>query len=42
MNGVEVGDGGDGSLEDLELYVDTSRRAVVHIWMMVGEKKCAI
>ena len=43
MNGAEVGDGGAESLEDLEVYVDTSRRAVVHVWMTAGEKKkCTI
>ena len=30
MNGGEVGDEGEKSLEDLELYVDTLRHAVVH------------
>jgi hypothetical protein len=30
VNGGEVGDEGEESLEDLELYVDTLRHAVVH------------
>ena len=30
MNGGEVGDEGEESLEDLELYVDTLRHTVVH------------
>jgi hypothetical protein len=30
VNGGEVGDEGEESLEDLELYVDTLRQAVVH------------
>ena len=30
MNGGEVGDEGEESLEDLELYVDALRHAVVH------------
>ena len=30
MNGGEVGDKGEESLEDLELYVDTLRNAVAH------------
>jgi hypothetical protein len=30
VNGGEVGDEGKKSLEDLELYVDTLRHAVVH------------
>jgi hypothetical protein len=30
VNGREVGDGGETSLEDPGLYVDTSQRAVVH------------
>jgi hypothetical protein len=30
VNGREVGDEGEKSLEDLELYVDTLRNAVIH------------
>jgi len=30
VNGGEVGDEGEESLEDLELYVDTLRHAVAH------------
>jgi hypothetical protein len=30
VNGGEVGDEGEESLEDLELYVDTLRHAVIH------------
>jgi hypothetical protein len=30
MNGGDVGDGGEESLEDVELFVDTLRNTVVH------------